>query len=98
GDGAGPGAPAPGLEGGDAIVAVVNLDPHHVHGGWVELDLDALGIDAGTTYQMHDLLTGARSLWQGARNFVRLDPARVPAHVFRLRRRVRREHDFDYFL
>jgi len=47
---------------------------------------------------MHDLLTGARFLWQGARNFVRLDPQRVPAHVFRLRRRLRREQDFDYFL
>jgi starch synthase (maltosyl-transferring) len=47
---------------------------------------------------MHDLLTGARFLWQGRRNFVALDPARVPAHVFRLRRKVRTERDFDYFL
>jgi starch synthase (maltosyl-transferring) len=47
---------------------------------------------------MHDLLTGARHLWQASRNFVRLDPARSPAHIFRLRRRVHREQDFDYFL
>ena len=47
---------------------------------------------------MHDLLTGARYLWQGARNFVQLDPARAPAHVFRVRRRLHREQDFDYFL
>ncbi len=44
------------------------------------------------------MLTGARFLWSGARNFVELDPARAPAHVFRLRRRVRTERDFDYFL
>jgi starch synthase (maltosyl-transferring) len=37
-------------------------------------------------------------LWHGARNFVQLDPSHVPAHVFRLRRRVRTERDFDYFL
>jgi len=80
------------------IVAVVNLDPHHVHTGWIELDPAALGLEPGAQYQMHDLLTGARHLWQAARNFVRLDPARVPAHVFRLRRRVHREQDFDYFL
>ena len=37
-------------------------------------------------FQVHDLLTDARYLWQGARNFVSLDPQRVPAHVLRLRR------------
>ncbi len=47
---------------------------------------------------MHDLLTGGRFLWHGSRDFVMLDPQRVPAHIFRVRRRVRREQDFDYFL
>jgi starch synthase (maltosyl-transferring) len=80
------------------IVCVVNLDPHHTHSGWVELDLAALGIAPDLPYQMHDLLSGARYLWSGARNFVQLDPQRSPAHVFRLRRRLHREQDFDYFL
>ncbi len=80
------------------IVVAASVDPHNVHSSWIELDLEALGLAPGAQYQMHDLLTGARYLWQGARNFVRLDPARVPAHVFHLRRRVHREQDFDYFL
>ena len=84
--------------GGSTVLVVVNLDPHHVQSGWVTLDLPALGIEADRTFQMQDLLTGERYLWTGARNFVMLDPARVPAHVFRLRHRVRTEHDFDYFL
>jgi len=83
---------------GNAIVCAVNLDPHNVHSAWVELDLAALGIEASAQYQMHDLLTGARYLWQGARNFVQLDPQRVPAHVFHVLTRVHREQDFDYFL
>ncbi|MBI4194303.1 MAG: alpha-1,4-glucan--maltose-1-phosphate maltosyltransferase [Betaproteobacteria bacterium] len=83
--------------GDNAIVTVVNLDPRNPHSGWVDLDLALLGIDSHLQYQMHDLLTGARYLWQGSRNFVMLDPARVPAHVFRVRRRVHREQDFDYF-
>jgi starch synthase (maltosyl-transferring) len=29
---------------------------------------------------------------------VQLDPNRVPAHVFTVRRRTRDERDFDYFL
>jgi starch synthase (maltosyl-transferring) len=80
------------------IVCVVNLSPHHTHGGWVELDLGLLGIEPGHPYQMHDLLSGARYLWTGPRNFVQLDPQRSPAHVFRVRRRLHREQDFDYFL
>ena len=80
------------------VVTVVNLDPHHVQSGWVELDLKALGIEVHSPYQMHDLLSGARFLWSGARNFVQLDPQRAPAHVFALRRKVRTEHNFDYFL
>ncbi|MDD2732898.1 MAG: alpha-1,4-glucan--maltose-1-phosphate maltosyltransferase [Desulfuromonadaceae bacterium] len=80
------------------VVIVVNLDPHHVQSGWIDLDLEALGIDTKTPYQMHDLLSGARFLWSGPRNFVQLDPQRAPAHIFAVRRKVRTEHNFDYFL
>ena len=31
-------------------------------------------------YQVHDLLGGARYLWEGPRNFVQLDPQLAPAH------------------
>jgi starch synthase (maltosyl-transferring) len=47
---------------------------------------------------MDDVLSGARFLWRGARNFVSLDPQHSPAHIFRVRRRVRTERDFDYFM
>jgi starch synthase (maltosyl-transferring) len=86
---------APGAD--NLIIIVVNLDPHHVQSGWVELDLARLGLEIGRSFQVHDLLTGARYLWSGARNFVQLDPQQAPAHIFRVRRRVRSEHDFDYF-
>ncbi|MCC6904128.1 MAG: alpha-1,4-glucan--maltose-1-phosphate maltosyltransferase [Polyangiaceae bacterium] len=86
------------VDGGNVVLVVVNLDPHHAQSGWLELGVETVGVGAQTSYQMHDLLTGARFLWTGARNFVALDPARSPAHVFRLRRKVRSERDFDYFL
>ncbi|MDP1533819.1 MAG: alpha-1,4-glucan--maltose-1-phosphate maltosyltransferase, partial [Rubrivivax sp.] len=85
-------------ESANTVVCVVNLDPHHVQSGWVEMDLAALGIDAHQAYQMHDLITGAHFLWHGARNFVSLDPHSCPAHVMQLRTRLQRENDFDYFL
>jgi starch synthase (maltosyl-transferring) len=80
------------------ILTVVNLDPHHIQTGWADLALDQLGIEGGSTYQVHDLLTGARYLWHGNRNYVELNPSTVPAHVFRVRRHIRSERDFDYFL
>jgi starch synthase (maltosyl-transferring) len=77
---------------------VVNLDPHHAQSGWVDLDINALKFDSDQSYQVHDLLSDQRYLWQGRYNYVLLDPQRSPAHVFRLRRWVRSEHDFDYYL
>jgi starch synthase (maltosyl-transferring) len=84
--------------GENAIVAVVNLDPHNPHSAWIDLDLEALGLATGKPFQVHDLLSGARHTWHGPRNFVQLNPAIVPAHIFRIRRRVRTEKDFEYFL
>jgi starch synthase (maltosyl-transferring) len=80
------------------IVVVVNLDPHHTHGGWLELPLEEMGLDLRAPYQVHDLLGDARFLWYGPRNYVELDPKVVPAHILRVRRKVRTERDFDYFM
>jgi len=82
----------------NVIVAVVNLDPHHTQSGWLDLPAEGLGLDPDQPFQMHDLLTDARYLWQGRRNFVQLDPQSVPAQIFRMRHRIHREQDFDYFM
>jgi starch synthase (maltosyl-transferring) len=52
----------------------------------VDLPLEQFGIGDGDTYQVHDLLSDARYLWHGRRNYVELDPELQPAHVFRIRR------------
>jgi starch synthase (maltosyl-transferring) len=80
------------------ILTVVNLDPHNPQSGWVALDLRNLGIGPDERFQVHDLLSDQRFQWRGEHNYVLLDPSRMPAHVFRLRRHVRSESDFDYFL
>lgn len=73
------------LEAGrDCIVTVVNLDHHHVQSGWVGLDLEALGLRADRPYVAHDLLSDAHYVWSGGSNFVKLDPAEVPCHIFAL--------------
>jgi starch synthase (maltosyl-transferring) len=80
------------------ILVVVNLDPHNAQSGWVRVPAGEFGLKPGDSYQVHDLLTDARYLWYGEHNYVRLDPSAAAAHVFRLRKRVRTERDFDYFL
>jgi starch synthase (maltosyl-transferring) len=82
----------------NVILVVVNLDPHHTQSGWLNLDLDELGVERDTAYQAHDLLSQARYLWRGPSNFVSLDPHSVPGHVFAVRRKTRTERDFDYYM
>ena len=82
----------------DVVLTVVNVDPHHTQVGMVNLPLDALGIDRDRSYQAHELLSGARYIWNGPRNYVELNPHSSPAQIFRFRRRLRSEHDFEYFL
>ena len=79
----------------NAIVVVVNLDSFHTQSGWVHLDLSSLGLDPDHPFQADDLLSDGRFLWQGARNYVELAPGSLPAHVLRVRRRIRTERDFD---
>ncbi len=82
----------------NVTVTVVSLDPHHKQSGWVQLPLEALGIDPHQPYLMHDLLTDDKYIWQGQANYVELDPRVMPAHILCLRKKLRRETDFDYFL
>jgi starch synthase (maltosyl-transferring) len=85
-------------DGSNIVIAVVNLDPHHTQAGWIELPLAEFGIETTQPFQAHDLLGEGRFLWHGPRNYVELNPHVTPAHLFRLRRRVRTESQFEYFL
>ncbi|HEY7167361.1 MAG TPA: alpha-1,4-glucan--maltose-1-phosphate maltosyltransferase [Candidatus Binatia bacterium] len=82
----------------NTIVVVVNLDPNYTQSGWVELPLEEFHLDAQQAFQVHDLLTDARYLWHGSRNYVELNPRTVPAHILRLRHKSGREQNFDYFV
>lgn len=68
----------------DPILCVVNLDPHHPREATTGLDLWQLGMEHASAIEVHDLLTGARYVWDGPNNYVRLDPHVEPAHVLAL--------------
>jgi starch synthase (maltosyl-transferring) len=80
------------------ILVVVNLDPFHIQSGWVRVPVYQLGIDPAQPYLVHDLLSDDKYIWQGERNFVELNPQVLPANIFWVRKRLKREMDFDYFM
>ena len=80
------------------LLIAVNLDPFHAHSGYVQVPLAEFGIDSKQSYLAHDLLGDEKFIWQGERNYVSLDPQAMPAHIFRIHRRMRREADFDYYM
>lgn len=73
----------------DAVVVVVNLDPHHVQESTIDLDLTAIGVTppadpSAAAFAAHDLLSGAVYAW-GAHPYVRLNPHEQVAHVIGVR-------------
>ena len=70
-------------DGANIVVIVVNLDPHNVHHGWLELPLDEFHLPA--EFEVRDLMTDKAFLWKDPRVYVELDPQTMPAHVFQLR-------------
>jgi starch synthase (maltosyl-transferring) len=85
-------------DGSNVILVVVNLSPYHTHSGWVHLDLDHLWLDLDHPFQVQDLLTNAYYRWDGPRNYIEINPHSAPAHIFRVRRWLRTEQDFDYYM
>ncbi|RKS10655.1 alpha-1,4-glucan:maltose-1-phosphate maltosyltransferase [Nocardiopsis sp. Huas11] len=65
----------------DLVIVVVNLDPHHAREATVHLDLPSIDRDREEELAVTDGLTGRSYTWR-AENYVRLDPATGPAHVF----------------
>jgi starch synthase (maltosyl-transferring) len=65
----------------DTVLAVVNLDPHQPREATVWLDMPALGVDDRSQLVVTDELSGESYRW-GQANYVRLDPATAPAHIF----------------
>ncbi len=76
--------PSPVTGGGraDTVLVIVNLNPYRAREATVWLDLPALGVNR--EFIVTDELTGESFLW-GQANYVRLDPATRPAHIFSIK-------------
>ncbi|MFH5207109.1 maltotransferase domain-containing protein [Antrihabitans sp. NCIMB 15449] len=68
---------------GDAVLVVVNLNPHGAEQGNIWLDLPAVGRDWHDRFTVTDEVSGEQYDW-GQANFVRLEPWRAVAHILAL--------------
>jgi starch synthase (maltosyl-transferring) len=80
------------------ILVVVNMDPHHTQSGFVHVPLEKLGIVPDQPFMVHDLIGNSKHIWKGETNYVELNPHILPAHIFRVHGRLKKETDFDYFM
>ena len=68
--------------GDDVILCVCNMDMDHVQEGIVELDMAKLGLQNDSFFFLKDIVTGESYVWRGNKNYVKLDPAKAPGHMF----------------
>jgi starch synthase (maltosyl-transferring) len=71
-------------DGANVVFVVVNLDPRNGQHGQVRMPTFDLGIAEDSSYVVHDLLTDVAFTWRGSWNYVRLEPASLPAHILRV--------------
>jgi starch synthase (maltosyl-transferring) len=62
--------------GSEQLLVVVNLDPHHMQHGFVDLPVDT------NAMIVRDLLDEVAYTWHGGRNYVRFDPEIRQGHIF----------------
>ncbi len=68
------------------ILVVVNLDPFRKQHSFLYVPIEEFGQMESDEYRVEDLLSGATYTWRGRQNYVELDPAIQPAHIFLVRR------------
>ena len=67
-------------DGSGAVLTIVNLDPHHMQHGHVEVS-----VPGADFFAAHDLLDDTTYAWRGGWNYVRFDPDVRQGHVMELR-------------
>ena len=71
--------------GTDRVFVLANTDPQWMQHGRIQMPIRELGIGPHQSYIVEDLLDGARYVWQGDWNYVKLDPTERVAHIFVIR-------------
>ncbi len=77
------------------ILTVVNLDPHYTQTGWLTFPIEKFGINPHEGFAVRDLLNHETFIWQGNKNFIKLNPQHSPAHIFLVQTHIHHEQDYE---
>ena len=82
----------------NVVLVAVNLDTQNRRTAKIRIPVEEFGIEPGRPYLVNDLLGKESYVQQGDWISIELDPLVKPAVIFRIRTRLHREADFDYYL
>jgi len=66
------------------ILVVVNLAPRQSISGWMNVPINAWGLDSRKPYQAHELLSNTLYTWMGEWNRIDINPDTYPARIYRI--------------
>jgi starch synthase (maltosyl-transferring) len=66
------------------VFVAVNLDPFEAHDVTLWFPIGEIGLSDPDAFEAEELLTGAKHLWRGSPQQIRLDPQDNPVAIFRL--------------
>jgi len=72
---------------GNQLIIAVNTDSWNTQAGHITLPVEKAGLPTGE-YIVRDLLSGDKYRWNGAVNFVQLNPYEMPAHILSVERDI----------
>ena len=84
-------------ESSNLILIVISLDPYNSQKAKLPIPLTEFNLSPNQSYRVHELLSNRKYLWEGKTQEITLNPAQLPACIFRIHAKLRREADFEYF-
>lgn len=66
----------------NVVLVVVNLDQHNKQSGYVQLPKERLRIERAINIKLHDAIMDEQYTWTQEWNYVEIDPAKMPFHLF----------------
>jgi starch synthase (maltosyl-transferring) len=66
----------------NVVLVVVNLDQYNRQSGYVQLPKERLKLESAINIKLHDAIMDEHYTWTQEWNYVEIDPAKMPFHLF----------------
>lgn len=66
------------------VLVVISLDPEFSQSGWIKVPLKQFNLQENKPFEIIDMLTESKYVWENEWNYVALHPQGIPGHIFRI--------------